>query len=413
MNAMNIVDRAKNICLSPNTEWGVIEAENTPAGTLITGYVIPLAAISAVAGFIGGAIVGQNLPFAGYYRVPIMSGLVGAILAVGAAVCGVFVISLIINALAPTFGARQDSGQALKVAVYSFTPAWVVGVLQILPVLGALTILGALYGIYLMFLGLPRLMKAPADKALGYTAVVVVASVVVMFVLFAVIGLMGFSAGMMSAGMGSATPEVEFDPDSPLGRLQQMGQAAEQAAAQMERAQQSGDPNAQMNAAMNALGAVLGGGRRVEPLAIERLTPFVPDSFAGLPRTDSSSERTGLASLMISRTEATYGDGGRRVELQIVDSGGASGLVGLASWVGVQGERETSSESERTTRQGNRIVHERVSKTGGSNEFGLLIGERFMVTAEGTGVDIAALRSAVMGLDLARLESMRSEGVQQ
>lgn len=408
---MNIVDRIKNICLSPNTEWPVIESEPAQAGPLITGYVIPLAAIGAVAGFIGGSIVGRSLPFVGFYRVPIMSGLVGALFTVAMAVCGVFVISLIINALAPTFGARQDSGQALKVAAYSFTPAWVLAALNILPVLGVLAILGAFYGMYLMFLGLPRLMKAPQDRALGYTAVVIVASVVVMVVLTMVTGLVVGTGAMMSGAMSDGG-DVEFDPDSLGGRLQQLGTAAEQAATQMEQAQQSGDPNAQMNAAMNAFGALVGGGRRVEPLAIERLTPFVPDTFAGLPKTDSSAERTGLATLMIARADATYSQGGRRVELEIVDSGGASGLMGLASWVGLQGERETSTESERTVRQGNRIVHERVSKTGGSNEFGILVGERFMVSAEGTGVDIGMLRSAVMDLDLARLEGLRNEGVQ-
>jgi len=410
---MNIVDRVKNICLSPNTEWPVIEAENTPAGTLISGYVLPLAAVGAVAGFIGGSIVGRSMPFVGFYRVPIMQGLMAAVFGLVIAVCAVFVISLIINALAPTFGARQDSSQALKVAAYSMTPGWVLGVLAIFPVLGVLAILGGLYGIYLMFLGLPRLMKAPADKAVGYTAVVVVAAVVVMMVLsFVSVAIVGTGAVMSGAVTGGGS-EIEFDPDSPLGRLEQMGNAAEQAVAQMEQAQKSGDPNAQMNAAFNALGAVLGGGRRVEPLTLDRLTPFVPDSLAGMQKTDSSSERTGLGGLMIARAEATYGQGARRVELEIVDSGGASGLMGLATWVNVQGERDTATETERTTRQNGRIVHERVSKTGGSNEFGILIGERFMVTAEGTGVDIATLRSAVMGLDLGRLEGMRNEGVQQ
>jgi hypothetical protein len=115
---------------------------------------------------------------------------------------------------------------------------------------------------------------------------------------------------------------------------------------------------------------------------------------------------------MISRSEATYADSDRSVELQIIDSGGASGLVGLASWVGVQGVREDDQERERTERQGDRIVHEKVSKTGGANEFGLLIGERFMVSATARGVDIDTLRSAVLDLDLAALESMRNEGVQ-
>src|SRR5687767_4466989 len=142
---MNILERVKKICLSPQTEWPVISSETTPTAGLITGYVLPLAAVSAVAGLIGGSLVGQTVPFLGTtYRVPLATGLGIAVFAVCSAVVGVFVISFIINALAPSFGAEKNSAQAFKVAVYSFTPAWVAGVFQILPALSLLAVLGAL-----------------------------------------------------------------------------------------------------------------------------------------------------------------------------------------------------------------------------------------------------------------------------
>jgi MFS family permease len=130
---MDIIQRAKNICLTPATEWPVIAAEPATAGALITGYAAPLAAIGAIAGFIGGAIIGKTLPFVGHYRVPLAAGLTFAIFTFCMALVGVFVLSLIINALAPTFGGEKNSIQALKVAVYSYTPAWIAGVLQIVP----------------------------------------------------------------------------------------------------------------------------------------------------------------------------------------------------------------------------------------------------------------------------------------
>ena len=99
-------------------------------------------------------------------------------------------------------------------------------------------------------------------------------------------------------------------------------------------------------------------------------------------------------------------------KLNTVDSGGASGLMGLASWIGVQGERETSDSVERTRRVGNRVVHEQRSKTGGSHEYGVLLGDRFMVTASGNGVEFADLEAAVSRLDLERLEGLRNSGVQ-
>jgi hypothetical protein len=114
---VSIVDRARNICLSPTTEWPIIAAEPTTTGTLISGYVVPMAAIGAVAGFLGGSLIGQSTFFLGTYRVPLFTGLVVALFTFCMAIVAVFLVSLVINALAPSFGGQQDSIQALKVAV--------------------------------------------------------------------------------------------------------------------------------------------------------------------------------------------------------------------------------------------------------------------------------------------------------
>src|SRR6185503_4379119 len=229
---VTLVERAKNICLTPNTEWPVIAAEPTSPGTLITGYVVPLAAIGAIAGFIGGSLVGTSLGYLGTYRVPLASGLVVALFVFGMAIVGVFVLSLIINALAPTFGGEQNSTQALKVAVYSYTPAWIAGALQILPVLGILAIFGALYGLYLLYLGLPRLMKCPEDKAVPYTAVVVVCAIVLSVIIGAIgatiAGVGMIASGGLSGALGGAPArpsgaDVQFDKNSALGKLQELG----------------------------------------------------------------------------------------------------------------------------------------------------------------------------------------------
>lgn len=414
---MGIVERAKRICVTPNTEWPVIAGETTPAGSLITGYVLPLAAISAVAGFIGGSLVGQTVPFiGGTYRVPITTGIVMAVFTVCMAVVAVFVISLIINALAPTFGAEKNSAQALKVAVYSFTPAWLAGALQIVPALGVLAILGGLYGLYLLYLGLPRLMKCPEDKAVGYVAVVVVCAIVTSFVLTLAGGMIVGGGALATGALGRATgggdtANVEVDPNSPLGRLQGLGEKLEESAKKIEAAEKSGDQGAQVAAALDGLGTLFGGGKRFDPISIEQLKLFVPETFAGLAKTSSSAEREGVAALMVSKAEATYGDGAEKdVRLEVMDTGGASGLVGLASWAQLQGEREDDESSERTQRVGGRLVHEKVSKTGGTNEFAIVLGDRFVVSASGHGVSLSDLKAGVSGLDLGKLESLKDVG---
>jgi hypothetical protein len=261
-------------------------------------------------------------------------------------------------------------------------------------------------------------MKCPEDKALGYTAVVVVCAIIVSFVVM-MLGGMIVGAGAMGAGMiggmtgGAPAADVEFDPDSPMGRLQQFGESLEESAKKMEAAEKSGDSAAQMTAAMEGLGALFGGGRRVEPVDVSALKPFVPETFAGLPRRSSSAEKTGLAGLMVSKAEASYGEGSRTANLEVVDTGGASGLMGLASWMNIQGEKEDDRGSERTTKVGNRLIHERISKTGGENEFAIVLGERFLVNAKGRGVEFDELKAAVSSLDLASLEGMKDVGVQK
>jgi hypothetical protein len=422
---MDIVQRVRNVCLTPSTEWPVIAGETTSTGGLITGYVMPLAAIGAAAGFIGGSFIGYSVPFLGTYRVPIDSGIIGAVFAFAAAIVGIFILSAVINLLAPRFGGEQNSAQALKVAVYSYTPAWVAGALEVVPPLGVLVLLAALYGLYLLYLGLPRLMKCPEDRAIGYTAVIVVCAILLgvavsvtggLIVGAGAVGVGALSGAMAGPGRGAAAPEapVQFDKNSAMGKLEDFTKKVEESTKKMEAAQKSGDTNAQVSAAMDTLGTLFGGGKRVDPVGIEQLKPFVPDTFAGLPKKSSNVQKTGFGALMISRAEATYGEAAKTVTLEVTDTGGASGLTALAGWVGVQTDKEDEYGSERTRKVNNRLVHEKLSKgSGGTNEYGIVLGDRFVVNAKGQGVGIDDLKAAVSSMDLGRIESMKDIGVQK
>jgi hypothetical protein len=411
---MDLVQRAKNIVLTPNTEWAVVETEPATPGGLITSYVVPLAAIGAVAGFIGGALIGTTLPFVGHYRTPMAQALVGAVVTFGMAIVSVFLLSLIIDALAPTFGGQKNQIQALKVAVYSYTPAWIAGVLQIVPLLGVLGIFAAFYGMYLLYLGLPRLMKAPQDKALPYTAVVIVCAIVVAVIATVVSGLV-IGAGMAGTGglaTAGSSSDVQFDKNSALGKLQQMAKVAEESSKKVDAAGKAGDPNAQAAAAIEGLGALLGGGKRVDPVGIDVLQPLVPDTFGGLAKKSSNAEKSGFAGLMVSKAEARYADDeGKSVTLEISDTGGVSGLMAFAGWAGVEGVKEDDSGSERTHKVDGRLTHEKSSKTGGTNEYAVVLADRFVVSAKGRGLDLNGLKAAVASLDLAKLESMKNVGV--
>jgi hypothetical protein len=180
---MTLVDRVKRILLQPKQEWEVISGETATTSDLYKNYVIPLAAIGPVASIIGMSIFGIGMPFGPAFRVPVITAVFSAVVHYVLALVGVYVLALIVDFLAPTFTGEKNFGQALKLAVYSSTAAWMAGIFVIIPMLGFLGILG-LYSLYLLYEGIPVLMKAPREKALWYTVAAAVAAIVI----FAVIG---------------------------------------------------------------------------------------------------------------------------------------------------------------------------------------------------------------------------------
>lgn len=202
---MALVDRVKNILLSPRTEWPVIDAEPATVASLYTGYIMPLAAIPVICQAIGMSMVGITIPLIGtHYRTPIVSAITSAVVMYVFSLIAVYIVMLIVDALAPTFGGTKNQVQALKVVAYSYTASWVGGIFSLFPALGIIGLLFALYSLYLLYLGLPVLMKSPADKAVGYTVVVVVCTIVVTWVIFFAVAAMGLSmAGGAMAGAGA------------------------------------------------------------------------------------------------------------------------------------------------------------------------------------------------------------------
>jgi hypothetical protein len=197
MDFGKLIERAKNICLSPQTEWPKIAEEQTSVGSIFTGYVMILAAIGAIATIIGSAIGGaMGMTF----------GLVAAIAGYVIGLVVIFIASLIVNALAPTFDGTKNPVNAMKVVAYSMTPGWLAGIFNIIPIVGGIIVLiASLYGIYLMYLGLSPNMKNPHDKSIGYTALVIVCYIVLFMILsFVMMGLLVgglFGGAAMMGGM--------------------------------------------------------------------------------------------------------------------------------------------------------------------------------------------------------------------
>ncbi len=416
MNFNKMIERVRLILTSPKTEWPVIAAEPATVGGLFTGYVLWLAAVPPLCNFLKVALIGYNPLGLGAYRVGISTGIGMALVGYVLALVSIYVVALIIDALAPTFGGQKDRIQALKTVTYAYTASWVAGIGMLLPWLGILiAIAGAVYSIYLLYLGLPHTMKSPPDKAAGYTAVTVVVAIVLSWIIGLVTaGIIGSAmwAGGMPGASSSSASSGSFDKNSSLGKLETWSKKMEAPSQKMEAAQKSGNSQQQGEAMSQMMGAVFGGAGAAEALAPDRLKGFVPDTLGGLPRTEVSAERNGAMGIQVATANGHYSDNsGRNLRLEITDSGGAAGLMALAGWATLEQERETSSGYERTRKEGGRMVHEEWNRSSNSGEYGVVLGERFLVKVAGDAASVDDLKSALSGLDLAGLEALKNEGV--
>ncbi len=434
VDGAGILARVKAILLSPRTEWPVIEAEQKKPADIWMGYVLPLVALSAICGALGMMFIGISVPVVGRIRSGAVAGIGGAVLNIVMTFVAVFVVAWIVNWLAPKFGGQQDRLRALKVVAYSSTAAWVAGVLTLLPALAFIAMLVSLYSFYLLYLGLPVMMRAPREKALGYTVVVVLCAIVAMVlvglvvsVLSATLGLRtpGLSGGQLSHGgsddqtaavlsnmFGGKTDADKARVKDAMSQLTQMGKDVEAAEKAARAAGQ--DPNAaaanaiDLGKVLNATGAVVAGGKDVQPVDFHALKDMLPASVDGLAQHDAEGQAGEAAGMKGSSASARYGtgNGSADLRLEIADMGSLSGLAGIAARFNPKVEKETSDGYERTRTVDGRIVHERYNRTSKSGEFGVMVGNRFLVTARGENVGESTLEAAVKSVDVVKLAAL-------
>lgn len=417
----SLMDRVKNILLAPRTEWPVIASEPATVSGLYTRYVLILAAIPVIATFVKMSVIGTGVPFTGAsFRVGIGLGLVQAAVSYGLSLLSIYLLALIIDTLAPSFGGQKVFVQALKTAAYAYTASWIAGLAIVVPWIGwLLALAGSIYSVYLLYLGLPHTMRTPPERAGGYTAIVFLIAFVLGIVIGVIGGAIGGAASMGAISQGSGIEistdqgKVTIDEGS-LGKLEQMAKQMESAGQKMEDAARTGDTAGQQAALGEALGTMLGGGdgKKVEALKPEQLKSFVPDELGGLPRTGYNVERNTVMGLQLASGKGSYRDGAgeKSLELEITDMGGMSGMAMFAGWALVQSESESDQGYERVYEEDGMRAHEKWETASRSGSYDLIVADRFLVKLQGSGVEMDDIKSAVRSLDLSDLAKLKDQG---
>jgi hypothetical protein len=437
----SLLSRVKNMILTPKSEWPVVEAEPTAIGQLYVSFVAPLALLAAVLAFIHVSLIGIHLPFGGTIRQPITTGLLSLVMTLVGAFIGLLIVGFVINVLAPTFGGVRDLRQAVKTAAYAFTPAWLGAVFGLLPTLSTLLQLAAdCYAVYVLYLGLPVMMRSKPEKAAGYTATVVVCTIILGFVVGAMLAGVGIATGGALAHLtpaSEASKAAERDQAAAsvgnvIGGMlgtdekgkQDLRSALSKVAAAGEAQQASGtagssgtganskpspqDAGQAVGGLVAALGGALGGSHRVTPVDFQTLKAMLPGALPGMARTNASGEANQGLGMQATNATGTYkGADGSTVELSISDASAVSGLMEMAESLPQTTQSESDSGYEKDVLVGGRKVHEKYDTHSHHGELQALVAKRFAVAVTGEGVDMSTLESALGTVDLGKLESMK------
>jgi hypothetical protein len=208
---MSLVDRAKNILISPASEWEAIAKEPATVGGLFTGYAIPMMLLPLVGQIIGLGLLGigaEGYALMGLGTIGVMGAAIIGAIGLGLGIVLLYAMIFAVKAISPSFNGNSDMVQAAKLMVYASTPSWVAGLIS--PVLGALGGLVGLaaiaYVVYLLYIGVKPVLEVPQEKSAGFTVVIVLIYIVLTVVLSMVIfGLLLTTVlgGAMMAGAAS------------------------------------------------------------------------------------------------------------------------------------------------------------------------------------------------------------------
>lgn len=364
-----LLGRVKNILMQPQKEWDVIAREEASAGALATGYVVPLAAISAVAGLLGALL------YSGFYLGGITWLLADVVWVLLCSVLGFFVCGILINALASTFGSEKDQMRAYQLSAYSATAGLLGGVGALLGALApAVSLVAFIYSVMLLYMGLPRLMKTPEDKRVPYVATIIILAIV----FFAVVSwaLMPLYVNLRGSPFGAVRPSFHFSETRPTPSAQSQVAAPEPSA-----------------------GAAPSSGPADPDRLAAYLTPTMPNGFTLM--SSSRGEEMGVVT-----AQGVYQRGDAHMTVTVVHLGQLGGLAAAAAGMNLSENSEDANGYSRTNAENGRMVTEQVNRARRTASY-IVVGRGVSVAAEGDGVTVEEVRAAVEAVGIERVESAR------
>ncbi len=384
-NPSGLVERVKAILLKPKEEWPVIDAESASISGLYMRYALILAAIPALAGFVRNAFIGYGA-FGFHYRPGFGPAISIAISQYVMALVSIAIVALIADFVVTKFDGTANRLNAFKLAVYSATAAWIAGIFSAIPGLSILGLLG-LYSFYLLYTGLPVLMKVPQDKAAICTAAIAAAAILLSLVAGALLGpVSGLFGGM---GMGSP---ADIAAESSGGSVTVPGVGT--------------IDTGKLEEATQKLEAASKNATEAKPVDPAQLKAMLPDSLGGYKRTSIETQSMGAGGVGGAQASARYELGDKQLRVELTDMAAVGALAGIGAALNVNQEKETDHGFERTRTVDGQMVKEEWDNEGKRGTYSTTVANRFMISVDGDADSFDTLKAIATSFDQARIAAL-------
>ena len=178
--------------IDPTQEWEKIREQHKDGRNSIA-HIFLLAAIPAISGYIGTTQVGWRIGVGDPIRLTGDSAIAIAVIYYLALLVGVFSIGWVIHLLGKAYEVVKPLSLCLALAAYTATPLFLIGIMEIYPVLWLNMLLGLpalAYTVYLLYSGLPIMMEIPAERGFLYSSAVLAVGLIALVALLALTALL-------------------------------------------------------------------------------------------------------------------------------------------------------------------------------------------------------------------------------
>jgi hypothetical protein len=374
---------------APRSEWPKIAAEPASIASLYANYIVPVAGFAVACRLLNDLTRGARL---GEHAAP------GFVEAIGAALqsyvvqlVGVFVVALIIEWLAPSFGGVKDRVAALKLAAYAATASWLANVFLLIPGLGILVLLG-LYSLRLFHLGAPAVLGIPQQRAMQFTASFVGIGIVCSLIYFAFIGPLLWHTAPPRDGGPKPSPAPAAESSGKGVSIPGVGRV----------------DISKLNQVGKRLEALTNGDTKLTPIPTVDLVQQMPLSLPGFRRTRLTTSDNS-AGLGLGGVTGDYASGENTITLSVSDMGIAGEMAALTGALGVRRTEENPDGYNKLDSTDGQLTMEDFNPDMRTGSYAVLVADRVLIKAEGRGVNMEQLRAAVATIDRSKIEALAAK----